>query len=160
MTIEEEVIEKIGSRYPALKDTYRVARERRIFGEISVDVFSDFFLFARNGLGFVSLVCIAGTDENERLAALYSLAADNGVLLNVRLYVPLENPLLPTLTGIYPNADYYERELTDLLGFIVEGLPPGPRYPLPDDWPKGQYPLRKSWRPEMLRDSENTNKPS
>ncbi len=150
MTLEESIIEKIGDRYPALKDTYRVARERRIFGEVGAEAFHDFFQFAKNELGFVSLACIAGTDENERLAALYCLAADNGILLNVRRYVPLENPVLPSVIDIYPNAEFYERELVDLLGFVVEGLPQGPRYPLPDDWPKGQYPLRKSWRPEML----------
>jgi len=152
--IEEGIIETIGNRFPAIKETYRVARKRRIFGEVSAELFNDFFQFAKNELGFVSLVCIAGTDENERLAALYSLAAENGILMNVRRYVPVENPILPTVTGIYPNADYYERELVDLLGFIVEGLPPGPRYPLPDDWPKGQYPLRKSWKPEMLNAKE------
>ena len=152
MTLEESIIEKIGDRYPALKETYRIARDRRIFGEVGAEAFGDFMEFAKNELGFVALACIIGTDENDRLAALYSLAADNGILLNVRCYVPVENPVLPTLTRIYPNAEYYERELTDLLGFTVVGLPPGPRYPLPDDWPKGQYPLRKSWKPEMLRD--------
>ena len=54
------------------------------------------------------------------------------------------------MTGKFSNAEYYEKELVDLLGFRVEGLPPGPRYPLPDDWPEGQYPLRKEWKPEML----------
>ena len=32
----------------------------------------------------------------------------------------------------------------------VQGLPPGNRYPLPDDWPQGQYPLRKDWNVSML----------
>jgi Ni,Fe-hydrogenase III component G len=29
----------------------------------------------------------------------------------------------------------------------VTGLPEGSRYPLPDNWPEGQYPLRKDWKP-------------
>jgi len=36
----------------------------------------------------------------------------------------------------------------DLFGAKVEGLPEGPRYPLPDDWPKNQFPLRKDWKPD------------
>jgi Ni,Fe-hydrogenase III component G len=38
----------------------------------------------------------------------------------------------------------------DLLGIKVEGLPEGRRYPLPDNWPQGQYPLRKDWDPSVL----------
>jgi Ni,Fe-hydrogenase III component G len=34
----------------------------------------------------------------------------------------------------------------DLLGAQVEGLPAGRRYPLPEDWPQGEYPLRKDWK--------------
>jgi Ni,Fe-hydrogenase III component G len=37
-----------------------------------------------------------------------------------------------------------------MLGVNVEGLPEGKRYPLPDDWPDGQYPLRKDWNKKML----------
>ena len=48
----------------------------------------------------------------------------------------------------FPAAHIYERELVDLLGAKVEGLPPGNRYPLPDDWPEVQYPLRKDWKQE------------
>ena len=45
--------------------------------------------------------------------------------------------------GLAPND---ERELMDLLGAKVEGLPAGKRYPLSDDWPTDEYPLRKDWK--------------
>jgi Ni,Fe-hydrogenase III component G len=35
----------------------------------------------------------------------------------------------------------------DLLGIEFEGLSAGNRYPLPDDWPAGDHPLRKNWKP-------------
>jgi membrane-bound hydrogenase subunit beta len=35
-------------------------------------------------------------------------------------------------------------------------LPEGFRYPLPDDWPANQYPLRKDWSPEDLKKKEVT----
>jgi Ni,Fe-hydrogenase III component G len=70
--------------------------------------------------------------------------------LNLTVAVPKENPVLQTVMGYFPPAETYERELIDLLGMKVEGLPPGSRYPLPEGWPEGQYPLRKDWNVKML----------
>jgi Ni,Fe-hydrogenase III component G len=33
----------------------------------------------------------------------------------------------------------------------VEGLPAGNRYPLTDDWPADQFPLRKDWKPDSAK---------
>ena len=33
-----------------------------------------------------------------------------------------------------------------MFGIVVEGIPDGRRLNLPDDWPDGQYPLRKDWK--------------
>jgi Ni,Fe-hydrogenase III component G len=68
-------------------------------------------------------------------------------VLGLKLRVPREAPVIDTVTDRFPGAANYERELDDLLGFEVVGLPPGKRYPLPDDWPKDQKPLRKDWKP-------------
>ncbi|MEI6093142.1 MAG: NADH-quinone oxidoreductase subunit C, partial [bacterium] len=65
-------------------------------------------------------------------------------------YAPKSNPVIKTITDTFPGGDLYERELTDLLGAKIDGLPNGIRYPLPDGWPEGQYPLRKDWNREML----------
>ncbi len=45
-----------------------------------------------------------------------------------------------SVTPTFPGAAIYERELIDLLGASVEGIPEGPRYPLPEDWPAGSTP--------------------
>ena len=42
----------------------------------------------------------------------------------------------------------------DLLGIKVNGLAEGQRYPLPEDWPKGDYPLRKDWKGNFTPDKE------
>jgi len=146
--------ERISNRFPELNGKTRIARERRIFVYPPEAIFNEFCEFACNELEFISLVSIVGTDEGEYLGAMYVLAADNGVLLAIKRCQPRSNPVLNSLTPRFPNAEYYERELVDMFGFSVEGLPPGPRYPLPDDWPEGQYPLRKDWKQEMLTSKE------
>ncbi len=62
----------------------------------------------------------------------------------LRLKVPLQgqNPVTGSITDIWPSADWYEREVFDLLGIRFEGHPNLRRIIMPPDW-QG-HPLRKS----------------
>jgi membrane-bound hydrogenase subunit beta len=103
---------------------------------------------------FGILAAITGLDEGPTLGLIYHLARENGIVLNLSTSVPKEKAVLKTITSYFPAADVYEREVIDLLGFKIEGLPPGSRYPLTDDWPAGQYPLRKDWNKDSLDKKE------
>jgi Ni,Fe-hydrogenase III component G len=80
-------------------------------------------------------------------------------MLNLKTWVLKENAAIKTVTDTFSAADIYEREISDLLGIKMEGLAPGRRYPLPDDWPDGEYPLRKDWKRSDRAQNNNTDRP-
>jgi len=100
------------------------------------------------------LCAITGVDRGDALGAIYHVARVNGVMLNLSVRIDRSSPVIQSVTPYFPAAQVYEREMIDLLGIQVRGLPPGSRYPLPDDWPKDQFPLRKDWNPEVLKMGE------
>jgi Ni,Fe-hydrogenase III component G len=151
MTEEQMIQTTLTARFPDLQGAVRVQRRRRVWVEARLASLPGVLEYAVEGLGFSILCAITGLDRGASLGVIYHLASETGVMLNVAASIPKEAPLLPTITGRFPAADIYERELADLLGVRVQGLPEGTRYPLPDDWPTGEFPLRKDWRPDSLR---------
>jgi NADH:ubiquinone oxidoreductase subunit C len=67
-------------------------------------------------------------------------------MANVKTRCP-KGESMQTITSIFPGGGIYERELIDLFGAHIDGLPEGRNYPLPDNWPKGEHPLLKDWKP-------------
>jgi NADH-quinone oxidoreductase subunit C len=65
--------------------------------------------------------------------------------LLIGLRVPLDGnaPVMPTLTGVYANANWFERELWDMFGIRFEGHPDLRRVVMPEDWVG--HPLRKDY---------------
>jgi NADH-quinone oxidoreductase subunit C len=63
--------------------------------------------------------------------------------LRVKVRVAGSDATMPTLVGLWPNANWYEREVFDLFGIIFEGHPDLRRLLMPEDW-EG-YPARKDY---------------
>ena len=63
--------------------------------------------------------------------------------VRVRVQVPADDAVLPTLFDIYPGTEAMEREVYDLMGVVFEGHPDMTRILLPEDW-EG-HPLRKDY---------------
>ena len=91
----------------------------------------------------VSGVDYLGSDDR-RLHVIYQLTS-----LTYRRRVRLEaavtaaRPHLPSVTSVYPTADWQERETYDMFGVVFDGHPGLTRILMPDDW-EG-YPQRKDY---------------
>jgi NADH-quinone oxidoreductase subunit C len=63
--------------------------------------------------------------------------------IRLEVAVGVEDPHVPTVTGVYPTADWQERETYDMFGVIFDGHPGLTRIEMPDDW-EG-HPQRKDY---------------
>jgi NADH-quinone oxidoreductase subunit C len=69
--------------------------------------------------------------------------------IRLRVMIDDPDPAIETITGVWPAANFYEREVFDLFGVRFEGHPNLRRIMMPDDW-KG-HPLRKDYPVEGYR---------
>jgi Ni,Fe-hydrogenase III component G len=150
MAEEKAIQAELVGKFPFLEAKVRIARARRMFAEAPAGQAAEVLSHLQDRMQFTILCAITGLDLGATLGVVYHLARPSGIVLNLATALPKEKPVLQSVTARFPAAACYERELVDLLGFQVQGLPDGPRYPLPDNWPAGQHPLRKDWTPESL----------
>lgn len=155
MEKEAIVLERLKNRFFGLDTEQAKFTVRRIYLSVPEDVFMDVLAFAARDLGFDHLLTITGLDTGESFEFIYHVSNADGILLNLKRKAKREDPVvISSVLPIFEGATFYERELEGLLGVKVDGLPEGRQYPLPDNWPKGQYPMRKDWAPPKKGDQE------
>ncbi len=105
------------------------------------------FLKETPGLGYAFLVDLTARDDypdEPRFKVIYLLREmQRYASLRVTCAVSGAEAELPTATGVFPNAGWYERELFDLFGLAFAGHPDLRRLLMPDDW--HGHPLRKDY---------------
>ena len=83
------------------------------------------FLRDTPNLDFDYLNCLVGTDYVDYIEVVYILESyqhNHRISLKARSY-DRENPVLPSVVGLWRGADYQEREVFDLLGVTFTGHP-------------------------------------
>ena len=160
MELEDKVVETIIERFPSLEEHCKIQRKQRIIVDaLTRKNFEQVFAFLTQEAGFTTFHLIIGVDDGDDLGFVYVLSNADNIILLLKQSVPKANPVIKSVCSTFPNALWHERELVDLFGAVVEELPPGPTYPLPDGWPAGNYPLRKEWKVEYFDQSTMTYNP-
>ena len=87
---------------------------------------------------FPRLMSVHGCDylpDEPRLCVHYELLSMERVeRLNVKTRMGVEDPHVPTVTDLFPTADYQEREVWDMFGIRFDGHPDHRRILMPDDY--------------------------
>lgn len=147
MNTAEKVVKSLEQRFPVLEGKANIQSARRIFLYVPLESLMDCLHYLNDELGFTHLTTITGLDNGEQFEFLYHIACEGGIVLTLKVKTARDGGVLPSVMPIYNGAIFYELELQGLLGVTVEDLPKDRQYPLPDNWPKGQYPMRKDWKP-------------
>lgn len=141
------------SKWLSENDFAHEALEADHSGVEIIKVEADFLLpicTALYAYGFNYLQCQCGIDlgPGEQLVSMYHLNkvsdnADRPEEVRVKVFLPRENPSVPSVYWIWKTADWQERESYDMYGINYEGHPNLKRILMPEDWVG--YPLRKDY---------------
>src|SRR6266545_3455139 len=147
----DELVDALQAAYPAFDDavtkividrdelTLHVAREHvRDLAQVLRD---------DSALRFELLSSISGVDylgEVHRLHAVYHLTSMTyRRRLRIESAASVDDPHIPSVTPVYPTADWQERETYDMFGIVFDGHPGLTRILMPDDW--DGHPQRKDY---------------
>jgi NADH-quinone oxidoreductase subunit C len=140
-------------------DAQAVAEVIEFRGEVTVVVPREHlrraaeFLAAEPSLRFTYLSDITTVDRfpiEPRFEINYHLVSlDRHERLRLKVKLAGADPVVPTVTPVWPTANWHERENYDLFGIRFDGHPDLRRILMPDDW-EG-FPLRKDYPVEGYR---------
>ncbi|MDO5498238.1 MAG: NADH-quinone oxidoreductase subunit C [Propionibacteriaceae bacterium] len=145
----DEVVDRIAELVPGSIDQVVVDR-----GELTIYVHSEqltelsWALRDDARLRFEACVSVSGVhypgDVGAELHSVYHfLSMTHKRRLRIEVACSDADPHLPSITPIYPAADWHERETYDMFGIVFDGHPALTRILMPDDWPG--HPQRKDY---------------
>ena len=101
-------------------------------------------IVSRNGFFIESLTAVDRIkDEKMEGIYIFNLYEECQRLL-IRIVMDRGNPVLPTITKIFPGALWYERELAEMFGIRFDGCPDTRNLLLPEE--ATYHPLRKDFK--------------
>lgn len=156
METGRDIISELRERFPEVGFTQQPAKDEIPTVWLDRDHVRDVLAYLKNEAAapYKMLYDLAAIDERARREPADQPPTDFTVFYHllsfernstIRLKVPLqgEYPSVKTITDIWPNANWYEREVWDMFGINVEGHPYLKRILNPPDWVG--HPLRKEY---------------
>ncbi len=133
--IKEQFKDKVSVFEKSRKRIYVTAKTKEDGKQLVLYLFKD--LGARMSIA-------SGVDTRLGIEILYHMAFDkHNMIVTVKVLAKKPECEVLSCTGFMPAAEWIEREIHELLGVNFIGHPNLKTLLLPDDWPEGNYPLRK-----------------
>jgi NADH-quinone oxidoreductase subunit C len=130
----------------------KIADAAFAYGELTVSVAGDDLIdvvtFLRDdpSCRFISIIDVCGADYPSRLmrfdVVYHFLSPQKNLRIRVKVMTDEDTPV-PSITGIFPGADWFERETYDLYGILFSGHPDLRR--ILTDYGFDGHPLRKDF---------------
>jgi NADH-quinone oxidoreductase subunit C len=152
----DEIIKNINDRFGSRILNMSKKSDRRVYIDIypkdTIELVR--YIFKESGFRFNTA---SGIDDFDAFEILYHFSHDaSGITISLRAIIKdKQDPHVDTITNVTRSAWWIERELHELFGIGFDGNTDLRPLLLPDDWPKGVYPLRKEFI-SPKRDSRKT----
>ena len=141
-----EAVEKIETRFQdniLLKNSFR----DELSLTVSKDSLIEIMTFCKNDLGFDYLVDLTAVDNlgtNPRYEVVYELYSySDSCHLRIKVGVDESEREVSSVVGLWPTANWHEREAFDMIGVTFSGHPDMRRILMWEGYP--YYPLRKDF---------------
>ena len=148
---------KFSARIEARKHKVRkTAVVKRVWAEIDKSLFKEAVAFLCELYPMPHFSVASGYDLGETIELIYHFALGFGgnleeFMFSLKVVLPKSDLVLESITDLIPGALISERELQEMLGVKIKGIPDSRRLFLPKEIPKGVYPWRKDSKgPERL----------
>jgi len=142
MKAEDTITRIRGALGPHLLD-FRQKSERRVYLYIAPETVVEAAQLMFEEVG-ARLQIATGVDNGQGIEVMYHWALDGeDCIATVCTEVEHESAVLDSIADFCPAAEWIEREIWELLGVEFTGHPDLRHLLLSDDWPEGDYPLRR-----------------
>ncbi len=148
MTHNQKAVEALRARWgSAIQDVVEFRGETTVVVDRSSIAEVVRFLRDEPGMGFNFLAALTATDhlpEEPRFGVVYQMySMENASMLGLKVLVPGDDPVMPTVEGVFLKANWHERELFDMFGIRFAGHSDMRRILMPEDWTG--HPLRRDY---------------
>lgn len=142
-----EVINRIKKAFSDSVIEARSLGEKSISIIVKADSLREAASFIKDELGYdmpVSVGAIDYVDKKTFQVVYYLWSTSRQVTLLLKVNVPRDEPIVPSLVQVWEAVDYHEREAWEMFGIKFKGHPNLAKLFLPEDWKEG-FPLRKDF---------------